>query len=140
MRTFTTDPLRRRRCVGGANGSRRAVGPDVVFECAGAPETADTALHVARKGGCIVLVGIQPERVLFSTLELIIGEKRVVGSVQHHYDEDLPTALQLLAQRQVRVAPLISDRVPLDQLVADGLRALAEHPEEHLKIIVSPNL
>ncbi len=116
------------------------IGPDIVFECAGARETADTALHVARKGGCIVLVGIQPQRVPFSTLELIVGEKRVVGSVQHHYDEDLPTALHLLAEGQVRVAPLITDRVALDRLVVDSLRALAEQPEEHLKIIVSPNL
>ena len=124
----------------GLQAACNGIGPDVVIECAGAPETADTALHVARKGGCIVLVGIQPERVPFSTLELIIGEKRVVGSVQHHYDDDLPIALQLLAQGQVRVAQLITDRVPLDRLVADGLRALAEQPEEHLKIIVSPTL
>jgi (R,R)-butanediol dehydrogenase/meso-butanediol dehydrogenase/diacetyl reductase len=95
---------------------------------------------VARKGGSIVLVGIHPERVPLSTLDLIVGEKRVVGSVQHHYDEDLPTALQLLARGQVRVAPLITDRVALDRLVVDGLQALAKHPDQHLKIIVSPSL
>jgi (R,R)-butanediol dehydrogenase / meso-butanediol dehydrogenase / diacetyl reductase len=116
-----------------------AVGPDVVFECAGAMETPDLALHVARKGGRIVLVGIHPERVPFSTLELIVGEKHVVGSVQHHYDEDLPSAVQLLAEGKVRVGPLISDRVPLERVVEDGLQALAQRPEEHLKIIVSPN-
>jgi (R,R)-butanediol dehydrogenase/meso-butanediol dehydrogenase/diacetyl reductase len=116
------------------------IGPDAVFECAGASETADTAVHVARKGGSIVLVGIHPERVPLSTLDLIVGEKRVVGSVQHHYDEDLPTALQLLARGQVRVAPLITDRVALDRLVVDGLQALAKHPDQHLKIIVSPSL
>jgi D-arabinose 1-dehydrogenase-like Zn-dependent alcohol dehydrogenase len=54
------------------------------------PDTADLAVHTARKGGRIVLVGIHPERVLLSTLEIILGEKRLVGSVQHHYDEDLP--------------------------------------------------
>jgi (R,R)-butanediol dehydrogenase/meso-butanediol dehydrogenase/diacetyl reductase len=116
------------------------VGPDLVFECAGATETADLAVHVARKGGRIVLVGISPERVPFSTLELVIGEKHVAGSVQHHYDEDLPIAVQLMAEGKVRVAPLITDRVPLERVVDDGLRALAERPEEHLKIIVSPNL
>jgi (R,R)-butanediol dehydrogenase/meso-butanediol dehydrogenase/diacetyl reductase len=115
------------------------VGPDVVLECAGARDTADLALHVARKGGRIVLIGIQPERVPLSTLELIVGEKRIVGSVQHHYDEDLPSAVQLLADGKVRAAPLITDRVPLERVVGDGLRALAERPEEHLKIIVSPN-
>jgi (R,R)-butanediol dehydrogenase / meso-butanediol dehydrogenase / diacetyl reductase len=116
------------------------VGPDIVFECAGARETADLAVHVARKGGRIVLVGIHPERVPFSTLELIIGEKQLIGSVQHHYDEDLPAAVQLLAEGRVRAGPLITDRVPLERVVDDGLRALAERPEEHLKIIVSPNL
>jgi hypothetical protein len=40
----------------------------------------------------------------------------------------------------VRFAPLITGRVPLERLVVDGLRALAERPEEHLKIIVSPDL
>jgi (R,R)-butanediol dehydrogenase/meso-butanediol dehydrogenase/diacetyl reductase len=115
------------------------IGPDVVLECAGGRDTADTAVRVARKGGTIVLVGIHPERVPFSTLEVILGEKHVVGSVQHHYDEDLPAALRLLAARQVRVAPLITDRIPLEQVVTGGLRALAEHPEDHLKIIVSPN-
>jgi (R,R)-butanediol dehydrogenase/meso-butanediol dehydrogenase/diacetyl reductase len=115
------------------------VGPDLVFECAGAAETADVAVHVARKGGRIVLVGISPERVPFSTLEVIVGEKRVVGSVQHHYDEDLPIAVQLLAEGKVRVAQLITDRVPLERVVDDGLRALAERPQEHLKIIVNPN-
>jgi transcriptional regulator with XRE-family HTH domain len=62
-----------------------------------------------------------------------------LGLVQHHYDEDLPAALGLLARGQVRVAPLISDRIPLERLVTDGLQALAEHPEDHLKIIVGPN-
>ena len=114
------------------------IGPDVVLECAGGRDTAETAVRVARKGATIVLVGIHPERVPFSTLEVIVGEKHVVGSVQHHYDEDLPAALRLLAAGQVRVAPLITDRIPLERVVPDGLRALAEHPRDHLKILVSP--
>jgi (R,R)-butanediol dehydrogenase / meso-butanediol dehydrogenase / diacetyl reductase len=114
------------------------VGPDVAFECAGAPETADLAVHTARKGGRIVLVGIHPGRVPLSTLDVIVGEKRLVGSVQHHYDEDLPTAVQLLAEGKVRVRPLITGREPLERVVAAGFRALSEHPEQHLKILISP--
>jgi (R,R)-butanediol dehydrogenase / meso-butanediol dehydrogenase / diacetyl reductase len=115
------------------------VGPDVVFECAGAAETADLAVHTARKGGRIVLVGIRAERVLLSTLEIVLGEKHLVGSVQHHYDEDLPQAVRLLAEGRVRVRPLITGRVPLARVVEDGLRVLAEHPDHHLKIIVGPH-
>ena len=116
------------------------VGPDVVFECAGASDTADLAVHLARKGGRIVLVGIHAERVPLSTLEIVLGEKHLVGSVQHHYDEDLPQAVRLMAEGRVQVRPLITGRVPLARVVEDGLRALADDPGQHLKIIVGPHL
>jgi (R,R)-butanediol dehydrogenase/meso-butanediol dehydrogenase/diacetyl reductase len=116
------------------------VGPDVVFECAGASETADLAVRVARKGGRIVLVGIHSERVPLSTLDVILGEKRLVGSVQHHYDEDLPAAVQLLAEGKVRVRPLITAREPLERVVTGGFQALVEHPDQHLKILIGPQL
>lgn len=121
---------------GGCSG----VGRDVVFECAGARETANMAVRVARKGGRIVVIGIHPERVPLSTLEVILGEKHLIGSVQHHYDEDLPAAVQLLAEGKVRAGPLISARVPLEGVVSDGFRALIEHPEQHLKILIGPHL
>jgi (R,R)-butanediol dehydrogenase / meso-butanediol dehydrogenase / diacetyl reductase len=121
-------------------GACSGVGPDVVFECAGAADTADLAIHIARKGGRIVLVGIHPERVLLSTLEVILGEKRLVGSVQHHYDDDLPAAVQMIAEGKVRVGPLVSAREPLERVVAGGFRALIEHPDQHLKILIGPGL
>ena len=116
------------------------VGPDVVFECAGVADSADLAVRTARKGGRIVLVGIHAERVPLSTLEVIVGEKRLVGSVQHHFDEDLPAAVQLLAEGKVRVQPLITGREPLARVVSAGFRALAEQPAEHLKILIGPQL
>jgi (R,R)-butanediol dehydrogenase/meso-butanediol dehydrogenase/diacetyl reductase len=116
------------------------VGPDVVFECAGAMESADLAVRTARKGGRIVLMGINAERVPLSTLDVILGEKRLVGSVQHHYDEDLPVAVQLLAEGKIRVRPLITGREPLERVVSHGFRALVEQPDRHLKILIGPQL
>jgi (R,R)-butanediol dehydrogenase / meso-butanediol dehydrogenase / diacetyl reductase len=116
------------------------VGPDVVFECAGAAETADLAVKTARKGGLIVLVGIRPERVPLSTLDVIVGEKRIVGTVQHHFDDDLPMAVQLLAEGKVQVGPLITAREPLARVVAGGFQALLDHPDQHLKILIGPRL
>jgi len=118
----------------------QGVGPDVVFECAGARDTADLAVHAARKGGRIVLVGIRGERVLLSTLEVVVGEKHIVGSVQHHYDDDLPHAVRLLAEGHVQARPLISARVGLERVVEDGLCALIEAPDQYIKIIVGPDL
>lgn len=120
----------RERCGG--------LGPDAVLECAGAPTSADLAIRAARKGGRVVLVGITPDPVPISTLEILVGEKQVVGSIQHHYDEDLPAAIQLLADGRIRAAPLISARVPLDRVVEDGFQALANPSRGHLKILVQP--
>jgi (R,R)-butanediol dehydrogenase/meso-butanediol dehydrogenase/diacetyl reductase len=85
-------------------------------------------------------VGIHRERVPLSTLDVILGEKRLVGSVQHHYDEDLPAAVQLLAEGKVRVRPLITAREPLERVVTAGFQALVEHPDQHLKILIGPQM
>jgi (R,R)-butanediol dehydrogenase / meso-butanediol dehydrogenase / diacetyl reductase len=73
-------------------------------------------------------------------VEVILGERRLVGSVQHHYDDDLPTAVQMIAEGKVRVGPLITAREPLERVVADGFRALIDNPDQHLKILIGPNL
>jgi threonine dehydrogenase-like Zn-dependent dehydrogenase len=57
---------------------------------------------MARKGGRIVLVGITGGQVPIDVLDLLIGEKTVIGTIQHHYDEDLPAAVRLLADGRVR--------------------------------------
>jgi threonine dehydrogenase-like Zn-dependent dehydrogenase len=49
---------------------------------------------MARKGGRIVLVGITGGQVPVDTLDLLIGEKTVIGTIQHHYGEDLPAAVR----------------------------------------------
>ncbi|HEY8477435.1 MAG TPA: 2,3-butanediol dehydrogenase [Chloroflexota bacterium] len=136
--TATLDPVDpgwmdelRQRCDG--------LGPDVVLECAGATETADLAIRAARKGGRIVLVGLVPDRVPISALDILVGEKQVFGTIQHHYDEDLPVALQLLAEGKVHATPLITARIGLDEVVQKGFLALADPTQDHLKILVSPH-
>ena len=60
------------------------LGPHVVFECAGTRDGANLAIRAAHKGGRIVLVGITGGQVPIDTLEILVGEKTVIGSIQHH--------------------------------------------------------
>lgn len=136
--TATFDPARddwqamlRDRCTG--------VGPDIVIECATGPTSADLAVRMARKGGRIVLLGIQSEPVQINTMEVIVGEKQVVGSVQHHYDEDLPAAVQLLGDGRIDAKPLVSARIPLTHVVEQGFEALAHGDKDYLKVLVDPS-
>ena len=126
---------------GWSDALRRAtdgLGPAVVYECAGTRDGADQAICMARKGGRIVLVGITGGRVPVDTLDILVGEKTVIGSIQHHYDEDLPAAVRLLADGRVRTLPLVTARVPLDDVVTRGFEALTDPAGNHLKILVRP--
>jgi (R,R)-butanediol dehydrogenase/meso-butanediol dehydrogenase/diacetyl reductase len=119
---------------------RRAggLGPDVVFECAGRSDSASLAIRMARKGGRIVLVGITGGQVPIDVLDLLIGEKTVIGTIQHHYDEDLPAAVRLLADGRVRGLPLVTGEIALCDVVRRGFEALTDPEQEHLKILVNP--
>lgn len=112
---------------------------DMVVECSGSVSAVVSAIQAARKGGRIVLVGIygQPSEVNF--LDLVGTEKELIGSLSHVYDEDFAAALALLGRGAVRAEPLVSDRVPLERALEDGLLALVREPQAHLKIIIQPS-
>jgi (R,R)-butanediol dehydrogenase/meso-butanediol dehydrogenase/diacetyl reductase len=114
------------------------LGPDVVFECAGRPDSPSLAIRLARKGGRVVLVGITGGEVPVDILDLLIGEKTVIGTIQHTYDEDLPAAVRLLADGRVRGRPLVTAEIPLGDVVRGGFEALTSSGLEHLKILVDP--
>jgi (R,R)-butanediol dehydrogenase/meso-butanediol dehydrogenase/diacetyl reductase len=109
---------------------------DVVFECTGSLAGIETALRVSGKGGRVVIVGIYRDASPAPWARLQAHEKEVIGSSA--YTDEFPAALQLLASGAVQAAPLITDRIRLEELESRGLRALLEEPEKHLKILVQP--
>jgi (R,R)-butanediol dehydrogenase / meso-butanediol dehydrogenase / diacetyl reductase len=116
------------------------IGPDVVVECAGTAATGPLAVQLARKGGRVVLVGVCPHASQFDTLDIVLGEKEIVGSVANDYEQDLALGLDLLARGVVVVEPLITRRIGLGDVVEQGLRALQQEKATQLKILVSPQL
>jgi (R,R)-butanediol dehydrogenase/meso-butanediol dehydrogenase/diacetyl reductase len=146
-RVIVAEPLPARRAVAAALGFE-AVGPadaptgafDLVVECSGNPRAAAGAVAAARKGGRVVLVGIYGGEPPLPLHALVSGEKSLIGSLSHVYDEDFAAAVALLAAGSVAAEPLISDRVPLSRALNDGLLALAASPDEHLKILIRPGM
>jgi len=113
-----------------------ALEADVAVECAGTPGAIQTALQTLRSGGRAVLLGIVTESAPIAPMDLVRGEKSLIGSLSHVWDEDFSEALQLLGRGAVRAAPLITDRIPLARAVTGGLALLRDEPERHLKILV----
>jgi (R,R)-butanediol dehydrogenase/meso-butanediol dehydrogenase/diacetyl reductase len=140
------EPLPERRALALRLGADRAVRPDeaagleadVAVECAGSPGAVQIAVQALRSGGRAVLLGIVTDAAPIAPMDLVRGEKSLIGSLSHIWDEDFAVALRLLGRGAVRAAPLITDRIPLSAAVSGGLTLLRDEPGRHLKILVRP--
>ncbi|MCU1659181.1 MAG: Alcohol dehydrogenase zinc-binding domain protein, partial [Pseudonocardiales bacterium] len=111
---------------------------DVVVECSGAPAAIPLALDRTVRGGRLVLVGICPETASISPLDIVTGEREILGSLSHHWGTDFAAAVELLADGSVQAEPIVTHRIPLAHALDHGLTALAEDPGKYLKIVVQP--
>jgi (R,R)-butanediol dehydrogenase / meso-butanediol dehydrogenase / diacetyl reductase len=112
------------------------VGFDVVIEATGAPHAPAAAFAGARRGGRVLLVGLHGAPRELELTPMILREIDVFTTVAHVCDSDIPAALELLAESAV-ARVIAGPRIPLDQLVAEGLQPLAERRATG-KILVTP--
>jgi (R,R)-butanediol dehydrogenase / meso-butanediol dehydrogenase / diacetyl reductase len=112
------------------------VGFDVVIEASGAPHAPAAALAGARRGGRVLLVGLHGGPRELDLTSTILREVDIATTLAHVCDSDLPAALALLADGDI-AAITAGPRIPLDTLVDEGLRPLAERRASG-KILVSP--
>jgi len=110
-------------------------GVDVVIESAGLPVTVSQCFDVVKKGGRIVLFGVNdPDtRVPFSPYQLFRNEITVVGSLMSN--DVFPRTLSLIASAKLRVEPLISHRLPLSRFL-EGFKM--HERQEGIKILIQP--
>ena len=114
------------------------VGFDVVIEASGAAPAPAAATVGVRRGGRVLLVGLHAAPREIDLTRMIVREVDVFTSVAHICDSDIPAALELLAQSDV-AAVAAGPRIPLEVLVDDGLRPLAEGRAAG-KILIAPGL
>ena len=100
-------------------------GAHVVIEASGAPASPAAALRMVRRGGDVVIVGLQPEPALLDLFSVSVREVDVHGTLAHVCGEDLAEAVTLLATTGL-AATVLGDVISLADLVQGGLRPLAE--------------
>jgi (R,R)-butanediol dehydrogenase/meso-butanediol dehydrogenase/diacetyl reductase len=111
-------------------------GVHVFMEAAGALQGPTTALATTRRGGRILLVGLQTEPRALDLHSMVLREIELVTTVAHVCDVDLPEALDMLSTTPL--ATIVLDRViALEALVDEGLRAIADGSARG-KIVVNP--
>lgn len=100
-------------------------GAHVVIEATGAASSPGTALRAVRRGGDLVIVGLQAERTELDLFSVSTQEIDVHGTLAHVCGEDLAQAIALLASTDL-ANTVLGGVIPLDDLVAEGLRPLSE--------------
>lgn len=112
-------------------------GADVVVECSGARGTLADAVALSRPGGTVVLVGFHGGEESVPLLDVVLGERRLLGTASHLWDVDVAAAVALLRRGVVDTAPLLTATVPLERVVPDGFERLRAD-RSALKILVDP--
>ena len=87
-------------------------GPDVVFECEGAPASRLAAVELTRPAGSVVLLADDERPVPMDFNLLVMGDKRVQGS-RIYTSGEAGAALELLARERIDISPLVGTTVSI---------------------------
>jgi threonine dehydrogenase-like Zn-dependent dehydrogenase len=113
-------------------------GPDVIIEASGADGAPAAAIAAIRRGGRIVLVGLQSARREIDLFSISVKEIELVGTLAHICDEDLPDAIDALSKRGL--ADIVVERtLSLGELVPIGIARLVKRTATG-KFLVDPAL
>lgn len=128
--------VRREDPLGAIDQLSQFDGADVVIEASGAASAPSLALAAVRRGGRVLLVGLQGQPTMLDLHELVLREVELLSSNGHICVIDLPRALTMLTGSDL-ASRVLERIIPLEQLVPEGLQALAEG-RVHGKILVRP--
>jgi L-iditol 2-dehydrogenase len=91
-------------------------GLDVVIDCAGANETSEQAMELARPGGTVVLVGIPPEdKIEFKAS--VPRRKGLTVKFDRRMKHTYQRCIQFVEAGRVDIKPLATHHFPLERLV-----------------------
>jgi threonine dehydrogenase-like Zn-dependent dehydrogenase len=99
-------------------------GADVVIEASGVPVNPSVAIHATRRGGQVVIVGLQADPPPVDIFDAALREVDLIATVAHICDSNLPESLSVLAQTDL-AGEVLGEVVPMTRLVEDAIAPLA---------------
>ncbi|KFF60966.1 2,3-butanediol dehydrogenase [Cryobacterium sp. MLB-32] len=124
------DLIARVRELTGGNGA------DVCFECTSVNVVLNQLFDAVRPAGVIVNVSIWGKPASIDMQKLVLKEIDLRGTIA--YVRDHPTTIKLVQDGKIDLAPFITSRIGLDDLLAEGFDTLINRNETAVKIIVHP--
>lgn len=90
-------------------------GANIVFEATGAPAAAESVFEPLAPGGCVVMIGGQPDPVRYDAGAAMVREARVENIFR--YAHAFPRCVDMLGSGAIDVKPLITRTFPFDDSV-----------------------
>lgn len=128
IRKLTTDPTKR------SMFGRPVAGADFVFDCIGHKSTMEQIVAAARNGffgaepgGTAVLVGVPQTNVELNAIDILINEKKFIGSIGGSCspDRDFPKYLKWYDDGLLDLDVMVTQRFSIDE-INDATRALEQ--------------
>jgi (R,R)-butanediol dehydrogenase/meso-butanediol dehydrogenase/diacetyl reductase len=111
-------------------------GVDVAFECSSVNAVLDTLLDAVKPAGVVVNVSIWGHPATVDMQKLVLKEIDLRGTIAYAHDH--AATIKLVQDGKIDLAPFITGRIALDDLISGGFDQLINHNETQVKIIVHP--
>jgi (R,R)-butanediol dehydrogenase/meso-butanediol dehydrogenase/diacetyl reductase len=110
-------------------------GADHSFDAAGIEQTLLTALQATRKSGSVTIISIWEGAVNVNPNEIVLAELDVHGTIAYT-PEDFADTIAMLGDGTIKTEGIITERIPLSNVVDGGFDELVAHKDRHVKILV----
>jgi 2-desacetyl-2-hydroxyethyl bacteriochlorophyllide A dehydrogenase len=114
-------------------------GVDVVFETTANDAALAQGLRSIRPRGTLMSVAGWSDLARVDMGISMAREIDIRFTMTYEPAIDFPTTLAMLAAGAFDASVLISDHIPLERLIDDGLEELLHHADRHVKILVDPS-
>jgi (R,R)-butanediol dehydrogenase / meso-butanediol dehydrogenase / diacetyl reductase len=114
-------------------------GVDIVFDTTAAHAALQQGLAALRPRGTLMSVAGWQEPARVDMGLSMAKELDIRFCMTYEPAVDFPATLAMLRSGAIDAAAMVSDHIPLERLIDDGLEALLEHPDRHVKILIDPS-
>jgi len=116
----------------------KGLGADAVVECAGRPETIQSAVDLVRRGGSVTLIGLSDRDATIRPGIWLMKEVTVRCSIAYERS-DFANVVEMLADGRIRADRLHTRTIGLSQL-ADAMAELGAGAARDVKVLVDPRI
>jgi (R,R)-butanediol dehydrogenase/meso-butanediol dehydrogenase/diacetyl reductase len=110
-------------------------GAEHSFDAAGIEQTLNTALHATRKSGTVTIISIWEGPVQINPNDIVLSELNVLGTICYT-PQDFADTIAMLQDGTIDTEGIITQRIPLTDVVDAGFNELVAHKDRHVKILI----